>query len=103
MEQLLVDHLMAGGRDLSKAGTEAERQRMLLSAREELFAVGEDPEESRDLVSEDLPALEAARASLKQELLRLSADAARIDAPLEPMAPLSEKEKEGLRALGYVR
>jgi arylsulfatase A-like enzyme len=103
MEQLLIDHLIAGGRDLSQAGTEAERQRMLLSAREELFAVGEDPEESRDLVLEDLPALEAARESLKQELVRLSADAARIDAPLEPMAPLSEEEKEGLRALGYVQ
>jgi arylsulfatase A-like enzyme len=103
MEQLLVDHLIAGGRDLSKAGTEEERRRMLLSAREELFHVGEDPKELRDLVSEDLPALEDARASLKRELVRLSADAARIDAPLEPMAPLSEEEKEGLRALGYVQ
>jgi arylsulfatase A-like enzyme len=103
MEQLLIDHLIAGGRDLSQAGTEEERRRMLLSAREELFAVGEDPGESRDLVLEDPTALEAARASLKRELVRLFEDAARIEAPFEPMAPLSEEENEGLRALGYVQ
>jgi len=103
MEQLLIDYLMAGGRDLSKTGSEEERHRMLLSAREELFDVGEDPGESRDLVFDDPSALAAARTSLKQELVRLSEDAARIGAPLEPMAPLSAEEEEGLRALGYVR
>jgi arylsulfatase A-like enzyme len=103
MEQLLVDHLIAGGRDLSRAENEAERQRMLLAAREELYDTSEDPRETRDRVLENPSALEAARRSLKGDLVHLSADAERIIAPAEPMAPLSEDEKAGLRALGYVR
>lgn len=103
MEQLLVDHLIGGGRDLSTAKTEEERQRMLLSAREQFYPVGEAPKDSSVLAPEDLPALKAARASLKQALVRFSADAARIDAPLEPMTPLSQEEAADLRALGYLQ
>jgi hypothetical protein len=76
---------------------------MFLAAREELYDTSADPREFRDRALENPPALAAARRSLKEDLVHLAADAERIVAPVEPMAPLSEDEKAGLRALGYLR
>ncbi len=73
-EQLLMEHLLSGGRDVRKAKDEAERRRMLLSAREQLYALRSDPGESKDLALQEFEGLRAMQEALQSELVRLDAD-----------------------------
>jgi arylsulfatase A-like enzyme len=102
-EQILMEHLLSGGRDVRKAKDEAERRRMFLSAREQLFELRSDPGESRDLVLQELENLRAMQRALHSELVRLEVDRERAGGPMEPVVPLTDEERAELRALGYIQ
>jgi arylsulfatase A-like enzyme len=102
LERRLVEHLLAGGRDLARAGDEAERMSMLRSAREELYELETDPGETQDRGLDSPDGLRAARREFAAELARLRAEIDSIAAPPEPVDPLTEAERVELRALGYL-
>jgi arylsulfatase A-like enzyme len=102
-EQILMEHLLSGGRDVRKAKDEAERHRMFLSAREQLYELRSDPGESKDLALQDFESLRAMQEALQSELVGLEADTERVSGPMEPVVPLTDEERAELRALGYIQ
>ncbi len=66
--------------------------------RELLFDVGEDPDEYRDLSKKPSPALDKLRAGLDSWIKATDAPA-----PDRVREPLTEAQKERLRALGYIK
>jgi arylsulfatase A-like enzyme len=102
-EQLLMEHLLSGGRDVRKAKNEEERHRMFLSAHEQLYELRSDPGESKDLALREFESLRAMQEALQSELVRLDAEKEGVDGPLEPVVPLTDEERAELRALGYIQ
>ncbi len=66
------------------------------------YQLREDPGETRDRYSEDLPELQPLRAALENWLSELS-EASELETRIvQPVPPLSVEEREQLRSLGYL-
>jgi hypothetical protein len=100
LERTLLDHVLNGGRDTAEASSDEEIIAILQSANERLFDLSVDPGESNELVNTDLDLLQRMREQLAERLSQLAA--ASPAGLVEPVSPLDEREREELKALGYL-
>ncbi len=114
-EDILMTHLMAGGRDwwITKTEEEEKRHKMFLSAREELFVYPADKIELVDLfyekkdrpeevTGEEIENFKKFRGLMAGEVSQWKSMGATMHSN-EPIKPLSEDERNELRALGYIQ
>lgn len=100
-ESTLMNFLIAGGRDWWTVPAGDVRDRMLRSSREEVFLYPADRAEANDLSLADPNQLKPFRDDLAREVNRWKSEGASLQIS-ESARPLSEEEKNELRALGYI-
>ena len=100
LERMLLKHVLEGGRDTSNASSDEEIRSILQSANERLFDLAADRSEADDLVNTSPELLQQMRERLARRLEEL-ADASPTGV-MESVSPLDEREREELKALGYV-
>lgn len=100
-EAKLMDHLLSGGRDWWKVPAGPERDKMLASAREEIFLYPGDKLEASDESLADPESLRPYRQVLANEVNTWKALGASLKTD-GALRPLTDAERAELCALGYI-